>query len=178
MSKEHPVTKEEWEAFSFPARPLSAGTPDRGEGAPEASQAVGPASVAPNPDEVAGEEESQGGGETQEGGDSEGGEGPEPWPLPPQSKWVYDAQSGFLMNRAINKQIDLDHLSEVTQIMRWLSVFELRPDLDYRSLRAALEAASQERFATSLDGVLDRFGSGRRIPWKAKPQPTRSPPRP
>lgn len=145
MTQPSPTTEEEWTRFRFPAR---VARPDP-------------------PPAPAGEEEDD---EDDEGEGEGGGGGPTLTPdLPPSPAWEYCPDSGFLRNVGLGKKIDLDHLNDAAKIVRLLSVFELRPDLAFPSLRRALETASQARFGLALDEVLQGFAEGPAIPWKARP---------
>jgi hypothetical protein len=140
MSHENPTNEEEWKLFRFPTRVVREPEP---------------------PSEEEGGDEGEGEGS---------GGGPSLTPdLPPPPAWEYCESTGFLKNVGLGKKIDLDHLNETSKVVRLLSVFELRPDLAFASLRRALEAASQARFQKSLEQVLKDYADGRSIPWKDRP---------
>lgn len=152
MSTSNPQTPEEWEAFRFPARVRPK------TGAPASEQA--------GRGEGGEEDEAAGGEETGGRGSADG--------LPAPEGWFYCAQTGFLKNLTLKKKVDLDHLNEAHKIVRLFAVFELRPDLAFDSLQAALEAASQARFGVSTEALLRRHSDGSAIVWKDHPMPTAS----
>lgn len=158
MTSKTPQTAEEWAAFRFPPAVDRSGDP-----VVEAD----PSLFEPPQEEVEDEEE----------GGSEGGAGdalvpPPPPPLP--IEWVFVPQNGTLRSEGLRKKIDLTDLDTSSKIIRLLSVFEVRPDLQAASLSQALSAACQHRFGMSVEQLIAAYPNGAVIPWKP---PSISPPR-
>lgn len=147
MSISDPKTPEEWERFRFPPRVDRAPRQETG-------------SVRER-DEDEDEDEGEGDGN---------GEMRLEMDFPPGPRWEYDEETGFLMNHGLKKKIDLKDLDDAHKIVRTMTVFQLRPDLSFPSLRRALESASQHRFGVSVDDLLRHYAGGQQIPWKSSPQ--------
>lgn len=153
MSISDPQTPEEWELFRFPPRVIR--KPQETAKETEGLE-----------DEDEKEKEKEGEGET-------GGEMELEMEFPPGPRWEYDKETGFLMNLGLKKKIDLKDLDDAHKIVRTMTVFQVRPDLSFPSLRRALEAAAQHRFGVSVEDLLCHYAGGQQIPWKSAPQPSR-----
>lgn len=160
MSDPHQRTEDEWKQFRFPS------TIDR-------SHEVAAVPVALVSAE---EEEEQGDGETRQG-EGDQGEGAEhvpvlasPEPELDASQWVFIPESSSLRHTGLKKQVALGELDMGYKIVRLLSIFQMREELEPASFTEALAAACRYRFDMTVEQVIATYPNG--IPWNPPPAVT------